>query len=96
MCGTKNRTRYLDITKIFKTLGSGVCDALVGMHAFTGCDSISAFAGRGKTTAFKLLKSDKTHQEVFNQLGNSWDLSAELFQIATDHLPNVNAIHPHY
>ena len=50
------------------------------MHAFTGCDSISAFAGRGKTTAFKLLKSDKTHQEVFNQLGHSWDLSAELLQ----------------
>ena len=79
-CDTKNRTRYLDITKIFKTVGSGVCDALVGTHAFTGCDSISAFAGRGKTTGFKLLKSDKTKQEVFNQLGHSWDLTAELFQ----------------
>ena len=30
-CGTKNITRYLDIAKLFHSLGGGVCDALVGM-----------------------------------------------------------------
>jgi len=58
-CGTKARTRFLDITKRSNTLGRSVCNALIGMHAFTGCDTISAFAGRGKMTALKQMKSDK-------------------------------------
>ena len=37
--------------------GSGFSDALLGMHAFTGCDTVSAFAGRGKIGALKLLTS---------------------------------------
>ena len=45
-CGTKARTRWLDITKLSNALERGVCNALIGMHAFTGCDTISAFAGR--------------------------------------------------
>ncbi|KAG0710452.1 hypothetical protein GWK47_022750 [Chionoecetes opilio] len=47
-CGTKNRTRFLDITTLSRTLGGSVCDSLIGMHAFTGCDTVSAFAGRGR------------------------------------------------
>lgn len=50
------------------------------MHAFMGCDSNLDFAGRGKSTDFKLLKFGMTFQEAFNQLGSSWNLSAELFQ----------------
>jgi len=50
------------------------------MHAFTGCDSIASFAGRGKLTALKHLKSDKTHQQVFSQLEQAWDVPTELFE----------------
>ena len=50
------------------------------MHAFTSCDSVSAFAGRGKIGTIKLLKSDKIYQEAFSELGCSWDASAELFK----------------
>jgi len=50
-CGTKARTRFLDITKLSNALGISVCNALIGMHAFIGCDTISAFAGRGKMRA---------------------------------------------
>lgn len=46
--GTKNRVRYLDITKLCQGLGDGVCNALIGMHTYTGCDAVSAFASRGK------------------------------------------------
>ena len=46
-CGTKNRTRFLDISKLKHALGDSICNALIGMHAFTGCDTVSAFAGRG-------------------------------------------------
>ena len=47
-CGTQNKTRFLDITKLGQSIWSGVSDALLGMHGFTGCDTVSAFAGRGK------------------------------------------------
>ena len=77
-CGTKARTRFLDITKRSNTLGRSVCNALIGMHAFTGCDTISAFAGWGKMTALKEMKSDKAYQEAFTELGRSWEVSEEL------------------
>jgi len=79
-CGTKNRTRYLDIQKLSHALGGAVCEALIGMHAFTGCDTVSAFAGRGKLATFKRLKSHKTYQEAFAELGQSWEVSGELFR----------------
>ena len=79
-CGTKNRIRYLDITKLRHALGGDTCEALIGMHAFTGCDTVSAFAGRGKLTTLKKMVSDETYQQAFNSLGTSWEVSQELFQ----------------
>jgi len=78
-CGTKSRTRYIDISKLSQALGSGISNALIGMHAFTGCDTVSAFAGRGKISMFKQMKSNEAFQEAFNDLGQFWELSEELF-----------------
>ena len=47
-CGTQARTQYMNITDIRMYLGGGISEALVGLHAFTGCDTVSAFAGREK------------------------------------------------
>ena len=80
MCGTKNRIRFLDINKLSHTLGGDVCDALIGMHAFTGCDTVSAFAGRGKMTTCKKMKTDKIYRAAFSELGRSWEVSENLFQ----------------
>ena len=44
-----------------------LCDALVGLHAFAGCDSVSAFAGKGKSRSIKLsyhLKNTSTSSKV--------------------------------
>lgn len=79
-CGTQNRTRFLDVTKLCQSLGESVAVALIGMYAFTGCDTVSAFAGRGKMGTFKLLKTDKTYQEAFLELGRAWAVSDELFK----------------
>ncbi|KAG0716054.1 Opsin-VA [Chionoecetes opilio] len=54
-------------------------DSLVGMHAFTGCDTVSAFAGRGKMTHTKQVKMDKHNQDAFHELGRSKEVSPELF-----------------
>lgn len=77
-CGTRTRTRVVDIRKVASTLGIDVCRALVGMHAFTGCDTVSAFAGKGKANALKLLTTNKNCRDTFLRLGEEWDLSTEL------------------
>ena len=78
-CGTQNRTRYINISDLSRVLGDELCNALIGIHAFTGCDSVSAFAGRGKLSAFKLVKGNRTFQESFKSLGASWHVSKELY-----------------
>ena len=55
MCGTRTRTITLDAKKICAAVRQGRCAALLGMHAFTGCDTVSALSGQGKLKALKLL-----------------------------------------
>jgi hypothetical protein len=75
-CGNKNRTKLLDIKKIVSHVGEEVCETLIGLHAFTGCDSVSAFAGKGKVSALKKINCEDT-KEVFSKLGSDWNLSDE-------------------
>ena len=77
--GTKTRQKYIDITKIANALGEDVCKVLIGLHAFTGCDTVSAFAGKGKLNALKLTKKTVDYQQCFSELGRSWQMSNELF-----------------
>ena len=53
-CGTQNRTRLHQ--KIATAIGSELCEALIGLHAYTGFDTMSAFAGKGKLRALQILK----------------------------------------
>ena len=86
-CGTKNRTRFIDFGKLASSLGDSICDALIGLHAFTGCDNVSALTGRGKLGALKLMKKDSTYQETFSQPGQSWEFSKfNKIQLFTCHL----------
>lgn len=45
--------------------------AVIGVHAFTGCDSTSAFCGRGKKRAFTLLKNPQ-FSSAMSLLGESY------------------------
>lgn len=56
-----------------------MCKGLIGLHAYTGCDTVSAFAGKGKVNSVKILKSDKYTQDAFAQLGQNLTLSQDLF-----------------
>ena len=75
--GTKNRTNLLDIEKIVAHVGQDVCDALIGLHSFTGCDTVSTFAGRGKIMVLKKMIAEEAHS-TFSQLGSEWNLSETL------------------
>ena len=50
--GTGNTTRYIPVHDLATSLGPQRCLALPFFHAFTGCDTVSAFAGRGKKSAW--------------------------------------------
>ena len=77
-CGSRTQTGILHIGNIEATVGREVCKALTGMHAYTGCDTVSAFAGKGKASALKILTSNKESQDTFGMLGQEWDLSPDL------------------
>ena len=46
-----------------------MCQALIGMHAFTGCDTANAFAGKGKIKALKMLTHNEDYQDTFYGIG---------------------------
>ena len=41
-CGAQTRTRYVSVSSEMGTVGEKLCKFLIGMHAFTGCDKVSA------------------------------------------------------
>ena len=62
----KNRKQFqMDNTKLTKLQ----CQALVGLHAFTGNDYLSSFFRKGKTTWWKLIENDMDLLDTFSILG---------------------------
>jgi hypothetical protein len=51
--GTGNKKRLIDITKLAQQYQQELCTALLGMHAFTHCDTTSAFKEIGKVKPIK-------------------------------------------
>ena len=47
--------------------------------SFTGCGTVSAFAGKGKKGTLKFLKSKEDARRAFRELGQSWTVSEDLF-----------------
>lgn len=67
--GSGKNSRLLHINPIMERFGQHVADAIAGLHAFTGCDSISSLKGKGKIKPFQLMLSAPMHIETFTQLG---------------------------
>ena len=60
-CGTRTRTKLVDIVKVAVSVGIYMYVVLIGMNVYTGCDTISALAGKGKASALKLLTRNPGH-----------------------------------
>ena len=54
------------------------CAALLGLHAFTGCDSVSAFTGKGKAKCYNLLRKNLEFVETLKSLGENWNVTDEV------------------
>ena len=66
--GTGKHLRYIPAHEIATSLGAEKAQALPMFHAFTGCDTVSSFAGKGKKTAFDTWRSFNAVTEVFARL----------------------------
>ena len=67
-----NSDKHYDLRSIIEQLGSDICQALPYFYAFTGCDTVSSFYGKGKCKAYDVWIQSKQKQQltdVFCQLG---------------------------
>ena len=56
-----------------------VSKALLGLHGFTGCDTISAFSGKGKVKPLQLMLKNVAY--VALSIGEELELSEDLFRV---------------
>ena len=57
-----------------------LCDfvrSLIGLHVLTGCDTVSAFAGKGKYKALQLALSNASYVRALMEIGANWVLTEE-------------------
>ena len=88
LTGTKNSRRIIDIKRVPDAFFDAYCEidtidksklfkSLLGHHCFTGCDSISAFCGKGKIKALSVVCKDESFIQAFYNLGQTNELSEE-------------------
>ena len=77
---TGDKRRLLNIHAVARDLGVDFNLALAALHAFTGCDTISASARNGKVTPLKLLKKEPEFLPTFHSLGTSVDVENSVFE----------------
>ena len=69
--GKGNSIRYLDVGTMYEALGEERASALLGFHAFTGCDVTCKFYGKSKLTCWKVfMKSSSDILEASKELGS--------------------------
>ena len=68
----------MSLTAIAEQFGEDQCAALPGLHAFTGCDTTSAFSGKGKKAALDLVVAGGMNLKAMQQLEQTPVVSVEL------------------
>ena len=88
--GKGAKTRIIELSMVInnleKQLEQGVhkqrfMKALIGVHAITSCDTISAFfSGKGKWKAVQLLQRNEKYVRAMETIGEEWTVSKETFK----------------
>ena len=76
--GSSKVVRNVNASSVSRHLGRSESCALIGLHCFTGCDSVSAFKNKGKVRGLNMMLSTKPLQDSFAQLGTLWSPSDEI------------------
>jgi len=53
--GTGNKQMLINVSKLAEDFGQEKSTAIMALHAFSGCDTTSAFRGIGKVKPLKIL-----------------------------------------
>jgi hypothetical protein len=67
--GTGQHLRYISVHELLMALGPCRANALQMFHALTGCDTVSPFVGRGKTTCWEVWQKNPDVTAAFEELG---------------------------
>ena len=76
--GKGNKRRLINIKDIARSYSEEYRSSLLGLHAFCGCDTTSAFKGKGHVGPIKLLKKYPRFMRPLSQLGIEWEVSKGL------------------
>ena len=80
--GYQGPTAFVHLSRLAHALGTEICNSLPGYHAFTGCDTTSAFYGKGKKRSFETLIKDRTIQAGMAGLGVAYECSLDSKKVA--------------
>lgn len=70
--------RTINATLLAQKLGPEVSKALIGLHAFTGCDFIPCFRGKGKVRPFSVMNKNEKMIAAFGALGQEESVPADV------------------
>lgn len=76
--GTGNKKRLINVSEMANGMREVHAEALLSLHAFTGCDSTSCFKGIGKLKPLKVLQNMPKFESPLARLGDSWDVPSDL------------------
>ena len=68
--GTGKNFRFIAIHEIVSSLSPTTFSGLLAFHAFTGCDTVPSFSGRGKKTASETWKVFPEDTDAFFEMTN--------------------------
>lgn len=68
--GTGKHHNYIPAHDLAQDLGEDRAEAMRGYHAFTGCDTVSAFYSKGKTLTWKAWQQCLETTSAFRALSN--------------------------
>ena len=76
-----SRGELISLTKLRHSLPSHITSALLMVHALTGCDTVSSFAGKGKRKALKLIQDlgDCAPTKTLAKLRQDFTLTDEVY-----------------
>ena len=66
------------MTLFSKVMSAIYTSTLLSLHAYTGCDTVSAFKGKGKLKPLKALQLYPRFIETLAKLGKSWSMDKDL------------------
>lgn len=92
--GVGKHFRYIPVHDIAQQLGPSVAKALPFSHSFTGSDTVSFFAGKGKKKAWEVWQTFPQVTEVFISLADGPDAVTDAWMETLERFVNRTSTQP--